>query len=342
MKTGILLVNLGTPDSPAPDDVHRYLVEFLLDKRVIDSPWLLRQFLVRYLIVPSRYKQSASAYQAIWTKEGSPLLVHGKNLKDALQQKLGDGFHVELGMRYQNPPIAEAIEKLLKLNIDHLIILPLFPQYSSATTGSIHEKVMEILKTQMAIPKLTFIDHFFDHPVFIKALKEVSAPYSWKEYDQVLFSFHGLPERYLKNADRNNWCLKSSSCCQKICRSNRACYSAQCSATAQAVADSLGIPSDRHRICFQSRLGKEPWLQPYASDVIHSLAKEGKKRVLVFSPSFVCDCLETTYEIGVEYDQEFKKLGGEKLDLVPGLNTNSIWVEALKSIVLGSHALDNL
>lgn len=333
MKTGVLLVNLGTPDSPSHRDVHRYLVEFLTDKRVIDYSWLLRQLLVRGVIVPSRYKQSAKSYQAIWTKEGSPLLIHGIQLKEKLKETLGDNFDVELAMRYQNPSIQSALAKLLSSPIEHLIIFPLFPQYASATTGSVHEKVMEILREREVLPKLTFIDHFYSHPAYVDAVKESSLLHPWQHYDQIVFSFHGLPERYLKKADQQKWCLQAETCCAKICRQNHSCYSAQCHATAQAVAESLGIPHHRQSICFQSRLGKEPWLQPYASDLIHQLAKDGKKKILVFSPSFVCDCLETTFEIGIEYAEEFKKAGGDQLDLVPGLNTQPSWVKAIKQII---------
>lgn len=334
MKTGVLLVNLGTPNSPEPKDVYRYLTEFLTDKRVIDGSWLFRQLLVRGIIVPSRYHQSALSYKAIWTPSGSPLLVHGKNLKKILQDLLGDSFCVELGMRYQSPSLASAIAALFEKEIHHLIVVPLFPQYASATTGSVFEKVMELLQHQARFPRLTFIDQFATHPAFINAVATLGATYRWEEYDQVLFSFHGLPQRYLKQEDRHEKCLQKTDCCKTLCTLNRFCYSAQCYATAQSIAQSLNIPQNRYRVCFQSRLGKEPWLQPYATDTIHSLGKEGKKHLLVFSPSFVCDCLETTFEIGVEYAKEFQMAGGERLDLVPGLNAEPIWGEALKTIIL--------
>lgn len=333
-KTGILLVNLGTPDSPSPTDVRRYLIEFLTDGRVIDSPWLTRQLLVRGVIVPSRFRQSARSYQSIWTDKGSPLLVHGQNLTHSLQNTLGGNFSVELAMRYQNPSIAQAIHKLLNQHIQHLIVLPLFPQYASATTGSVHQKVMEILQKQTVIPKTTFISHFFSHPSYIEACKNAGVKYSWKNYDEVLFSFHGLPERQLINADPHGWCIKTADCCQTLCKNNLSCYSAQCHATAHAIAASLDIPKKHYSLCFQSRLGKEPWIQPYASEVIHRLAKEGKKKLLVFSPSFVCDCLETIFEIGVEYAKEFQDAGGESLDLVPALNAEPSWVDALRTIIL--------
>jgi ferrochelatase len=320
MSTAILLVNLGTPDSPAPRDVYRYLIEFLTDERVLGLSWLKRQLLVRGFIVPTRCKASAKAYSTIWTKEGSPLMTHSVNLKNALQQFLGKDFHVALAMRYQTPTIANAIKELLAKNPEHLIVLPLFPQYASATTGSVHQKVMEVLKTAKFFPKLTFLNHFAVHPALIAAYKEIASNYSHADYDHVLFSFHGLPKKQLS-------CL--TSCCQN--KGN--CYSAQCYGMTQALIASIGIPKEKCSISFQSRLGKDPWLEPFTSNTLQNLAASGKKRVLVFSPSFVCDCLETIFEIGEECNQEFLHAGGEKLQLVPGLNSHPAWVKALAGII---------
>ncbi|MGZ3633820.1 MAG: ferrochelatase [Parachlamydiaceae bacterium] len=333
-RTGVLLVNLGTPDSPRPEDVHRYLVEFLTDERVIDIPWLQRQLLVRTLIIPRRYKSSAKAYEHIWTSEGSPLLVYGKRLQQGLQELLGNNFIVELAMRYQNPSIEQTLQALLKLNLSHLIIVPLFPQYASATTGSVHQRVMEILSRHTVIPKLTFLDHFFDHPNFIQAHYTIAKKYAVEEYDHVLFSFHGLPERQILKADPYHQCLKSSTCCESLTPFNKHCYSAQCYATAHAIAERLNIPRNFYTICFQSRLGKEPWLAPSISDALHQCTKRNEKKVLVFCPSFVCDCLETLYEIGVEYANEFNAQGGSHLTMVEGLNDDPGWIHGLKEIIL--------
>jgi ferrochelatase len=334
-QTGVLLVNLGTPKSPKPKDVFRYLVEFLTDSRVVDIPWLQRQLLVRGLIVPRRYKMSAKAYQQVWTKEGSPLMVYGNQVQKALQSSLGSNYKVELAMRYQEPSIRKTLDALLKHQIKHLIVVPLFPQYASATTGSVLQSVQENLSRYQVIPKITMIDHFFDHPKMIAAFCEVAKSYDLGNYDHILFSFHGLPERHLKKADRNNHCRYNKSCCNELTSKNVTCYSAQCYGTAKAIAKDLGLSQDSYEISFQSRLGKDPWLKPYTSEVIENLAKAGKKKVLVFCPSFVCDCLETIYEIGMEYSEEFKHAGGERLDLVPGLNAHPMWIEALKDIVLG-------
>ena len=333
-KTGVLLVNLGTPDSPAPNDVYSYLIEFLTDARLIDSPWLSRQFLVRGLIVPRRYRQSAKFYQEIWTPEGSPLKVYGYRVKNLLQQRLGEEYVVELAMRYRTPSIQDSLNRLIESGCQKIIVLPLFPQYASATTGSVHQHIMQIVSQWQVIPELVLVDQYATFPGLIRAFCAVAAPYNLDDYDHVLFSFHGLPQRQLAKADRSKQCcMKSVDCCEVLSDRNQGCYSAQCYATAKSLVKALGLPLDNYSISFQSRLGKEPWLQPYTSDVIERLAKQGKKRILVFCPAFVCDCLETIYEIGVEYAEEFRKAGGQSLDLVPGLNDHPEWIDALVDLV---------
>jgi protoporphyrin/coproporphyrin ferrochelatase len=333
-KTGVLLVNLGTPDSPSPRDVYRYLAEFLTDERVIDRPWLFRQLLVRGLIIPRRYKQSAKAYSSIWTIEGSPLKVYGYRLQKKLQERLGDAYAVQLGMRYQNPSLHGALERLIDQNCRRIVVLPMFPQYASATTGSVHQKIMEIASKWQTIPAFSFIDHYANDLGLIDSFCAVAASYNLADYDHILFSFHGLPQSQLIKADRSReCCMKSRTCCATFSNQNQDCYAAQCHATAAALTTALKLPPHKYSITFQSRLGKEPWLQPYTGEVIHHLAKEGKKRILVFCPAFVCDCLETIYEIGVEYAEEFKNAGGESLDLVPGLNDHPRWIEALADLI---------
>jgi ferrochelatase len=330
-ETGILLVNLGTPLSPQPNDVYRYLIEFLTDERIIDLPWWKRQLLVRGLIVPFRYRQSAKSYAAIWTEEGSPLLVYSKKVQSALQQALGDSHLVELAMRYQEPSLQKGIATLMEARVRHLIVLPLFPQYASATTGSVHQRVQEILSRYTVIPKVTLVDQYATHPALIAAFATVAKRHLVQEYDHYLFSFHGLPKKHIRKADPSGRCLRGS-CCERLCRENHSCYSAQCHATARALIAELKLPSEQTSVCFQSRLGKDPWLEPYTSATLKQLAQQGKKNVLVFCPAFVCDCLETTFEIGVEYAEEFAHLGG-RLQLVEGLNADASWVEALRQIV---------
>lgn len=332
-KTGILLINLGTPDSPLAKDVRVYLTEFLTDGRVIDLPWLWRQFLVRGLIIPKRYKQSAASYQKIWTEAGSPLLYHSQQLKEKLQAALGEPYAVEIAMRYRHPSIKEAIRHLLSQPLSHLIILPLFPQYASATTGSVKQKTMEILKDFHVIPRVSFINNFFDHPSYIKAVASRSLDFDLNKYQHILFSYHGLPQRQIKKGSSPNHCLKSKNCCEEIGSHNYHCYAAQCFATTKQIALQLNLKKESYSVCFQSRLGKEAWLQPYASETIHHLAMRGIKNILVFSPSFVCDCLETIYEINCEYALEFKKAGGQNLDLVPSLNSDPLWIKALVDII---------
>lgn len=327
--TGLLLINLGTPKSPNPKDVHRYLIEFLTDERVIDLPWLRRQFLVRGVIVPRRYKQTAAAYRHIWTEEGSPLLVYGQRVQQAIQTKLPD-YIIELGMRYQEPSIKEALHKIMRHSPKRLIILPLFPQYASATTGSVQQKVMQELSKYHYIPETTFISQFAADPAFVKAYCHVGKQYNLASYDHLLFSFHGLPARQLHKADRDRACLESSACCHA--KMKPFCYKSQCHATMEAIASELKLPQSRYSICFQSRLGKEKWLEPYTNETIRKLAKEGCKKLLVFCPSFVCDCLETSFEIGFEYAEEFKHAGGKQLDLVRGLNDDPVWIDALIEI----------
>lgn len=332
-RKGVLLVNLGTPKSSEPRDVFRYLNEFLTDKRVIDFSWLKRQVLVRGIIVPFRYKQSARQYQALWTREGSPLLVHSRAVQKKLQEALGQHYQVKLAMRYQEPSIPKILAEFKLLQLDELVIVPLFPQYASATTGSVFEKVMEEIKNWVTFPKLTFVSHFYNHPRLIDAFCSRGEQYPIEAYDHLLFSFHGLPERQLRKSDVKGNCL-SPNCCSQGC--NLSCYKAQCFATAKAIASQLNLSQEHYTICFQSRLGREPWIQPYASDVLHARAKAGDRRLLVFSPSFVCDCLETIFEISSEYKEEFLKLGGEELQLVEGLNGHPIWIDALKQIIQNS------
>jgi ferrochelatase len=307
--------------------VFRYLNEFLTDERVIDIPWWRRQLLVRGIIVPTRFRSSTKAYQAIWTKEGSPLMVHSLNLKRELQEKLGCGYRVEIAMRYQNPSIASGLNKLKRFK--EIIVVPLFPQYASATTGSVHQKVMECVGKWIQIPKITFIDSYYDHPHFIQAFADISQKYDIEAYDKILFSFHGLPVRQLVKGG----CQWKGECCHSLTQGNQGCYSAQCYQTAYKIAEKLNLERGRYRVSFQSRLGKDPWMEPYTTDTLRQLRKEGAKKILVFCPAFVSDCLETIYEIGVEYAEEFKHLGGEKLDLVEGLNDHPSWVLALEQLI---------
>ncbi len=333
-KKGVLLVNLGTPDSPKVKDVRRYLDQFLMDGRVIDIPKFPRTLLVKGIIVPFRGPKSAATYKEIWEPNGSPLLYYSEIQARKLQAKLGADYRVELAMRYQNPSIESALAKLKAANVDQIKVIPLFPQYASATTGSVIQEVMDIVSKWFTIPPISFINSFHDHPGIIEVFANNALKYDISGFDHVLFSFHGLPERQLvKSDDSKSHCLKTDSCCQVYSENNKFCYGAQSYHTAKLIAERLHLPKEKYTVCFQSRLGKDAWVQPYASDVLKQLAQAGKKRLLVFSPAFVADCIETVHEISVEYLEEFQHEGGDTLQLVESLNDDPKFIEVLEDLV---------
>lgn len=337
-KKGVLLVNLGTPDSPATKDVRRYLDEFLMDPRVIDVNPVLRTFLVKGIIVPFRSPKSAALYKKIWSDTtGSPLLHFSKLQHEALKQRLGDEYQVELAMRYQKPSIESALERLKEGLVESILVIALFPQYASASTGSVYDKVMELVKKWQTIPTIAFINSFHDNERMIETFAANGSKYKPETYDHILFSFHGLPQRQLRKCDHTgNYCLKKEGCCDTINDTNKMCYSAQSHHTAKLIAEKLNIPKENYTICFQSRLGNDPWVQPYTSAIVAKLANEGKKRLLVFCPAFVADCLETVYEVTEEYGAEFKALGGEEVQLVESLNDSPLWIDGLEKMVRDS------
>jgi len=329
-KKGILLVNLGTPDSPEVKDVRKYLDQFLMDERVIDIPAFNRTLLVKGIIVPFRSPKTSKLYKEIWDENGSPLLYFSKIQAALLQDQLGPDYQVELAMRYQNPSIAAALEKMKANLVEDIRVIPMFPQYASASTGSVIQSVMEILSKWPTVPPVSFVNSFHNNELVLEAFAENAKKYQPETYDHVLFSFHGLPERQLLKCDHTgSYCLKMDNCCETLNDTNKYCYSAQGHDTARLIAQKLHIARENYTVCFQSRLGKEPWVQPYTTDVLKKLAAEGKKRLLVFSPAFVADCLETLYEITVEYHEEFKALGGEHVQLVESLNDHPKFIKAL-------------
>ncbi|WP_428327467.1 ferrochelatase [Mucilaginibacter sp.] len=334
-KKGILLVNLGTPDSPATKDVRKYLNEFLMDPRVIDINPISRTLLVKGIIAPFRSPKSAKLYKYIWNKEtGSPLLHYSKIQHKLLKDRLGDEYQVELAMRYQSPSIESALDCLKASLVESIQVIALFPQYASASTGSVYDKVMNLVKDWQTIPTLSFVNSFHDNELMIETFADNGRKYQPETYDHILFSFHGLPQRQLKKCDHTgNYCLKTDGCCDSLNDVNKYCYSAQSHHTAKLIAEKLNIPKENYTICFQSRLGSDPWVKPYTSEIVAQLAKEGKKRLLVFCPAFVADCLETVYEVTVEYGDEFKELGGEHVQLVESLNDSPKWIDALEKMV---------
>ncbi|HEY0245216.1 MAG TPA: ferrochelatase [Mucilaginibacter sp.] len=333
-KKGILLVNLGTPDSPKTADVRKYLDEFLMDPRVIDINPVLRTFLVKGIIAPFRSPKSAKLYQHIWNAEtGSPLLHYSLLQHQALKERLGDEYQVELAMRYQSPSIESALNRLKDALVSDIKVIALFPQYASASTGSVYDKVMELVRQWQTIPNISFINSFHDNEGMIETFAENGRKYQPETYDHILFSFHGLPQRQLKKCDHtHSYCLQVDGCCNTLNDTNKFCYSAQSHDTARLIAQKLNLPKEKYTICFQSRLGSDPWVQPYTTEIVAKLANEGKKRLLVFCPAFVADCLETVYEVTEEYGAEFKALGGEHIQLVESLNDSPTWIDALEKM----------
>ena len=335
--TAVLLANLGTPDSPGVSDVRRYLREFLSDPRVIDIHPVGRWMLLNLIILPFRPAKSARAYQSIWgdAEKGSPLLFHSRGLTEGVRQALGPDYVVELGMRYGSPSIPSALAKLKAANPAKIVIAPLFPQYSSAATGSALDRVYEILGTEWNVPAVATLAPFYDDPTFIAAWTEVARRHLEPfRPDFVLFSYHGLPERQVRKSDpTGGHCLASASCCDAILPANRYCYRAHCFATTRAMAANLGLTPERHAVSFQSRLGRTPWIHPYTDHVLPDLAKAGKKRLAVICPAFVADCLETVEEIGIRAKEQWRSLGGEDLLLVPSLNAEPSWIEAVAQMV---------
>ncbi|WP_375584825.1 ferrochelatase [Cyclobacterium xiamenense] len=333
-KTGILLVNLGTPDSTATGDVRKYLREFLMDGRVIDFPFIPRWLLVNLIIAPFRAPKSAGEYRKLWTDRGSPLLFHTQDLKEKLLPLIDQSrYQLEIAMRYQSPGIEEGLKALNKANVKEIVVLPLFPQYASATNGSVIDRVMELARKWQIIPNIRFISNFVDHPLFLEAWVELGKEMmAEQEYDRFLFSYHGLPERQIRKGSVDGYC-RLGDCCAHYTKKNQFCYRAQCFYTTRLIAEKLQLPAEKVVTCFQSRLGKDPWIKPYTEDLIREMAADGIKKVLVFSPAFVADCLETTVEVGEEYKEQFIEQGGERWDLVPSLNSRDTWVHCVKELV---------
>ncbi len=336
MKEAVLLINLGTPDAPTPSKVGKYLTQFLNDKRVIDINPIGRFILVNLIIVPFRRFKSSRLYQAIWSPQGSPLLLNGISLKEKLQQRLGNNYTVELAMRYQQPSVKNVLEKLRQQRPSKIHVLPLYPQYASSSTGSTLEEVLRLMKGWEVIPSLNLVSKFYDHPAFIDALLAEAKKHRMEDYDHVIFSYHGLPERQIRKASAHyggDTC-QMGACCSSITKNNQYCYRANCFETTRRLVQALAIPEGKYTTSFQSRLD-DKWLKPFSDKVVEELAHKGAKKVLVFSPAFVADCLETIYEIGTEYDEIFKHHGGEKVVLVNSLNAGDEWVKAVQAIVLG-------
>jgi len=333
-KTGILVVNLGTPDAPETGPVRRYLRQFLNDPRVIDINPVGRWLLLNLFILPFRPKQSAEAYKQIWREDGSPLLVFGERLVAGLRDRIADA-EILLAMRYGEPSIARGLEELRQRGCDRLVVFPLYPHYAASSTGSTLEEVYRIAAERWNTPYLTVVPPYYDDPGFIDSFAAIGRPVLEQlDADHVLMSFHGLPERHmLKSDESGQHCLKRPDCCARISPANRNCYRAQCVATGRLLAAKLGLADAQYTICFQSRLGRTPWIQPYTDQVIEALGKAGVGKVAVFCPAFTADCLETLEEIGIRAVEDFTAHGGEALELVPSLNDHPLWIDTAARLI---------
>ena len=328
-KRGIILMNLGSPDSTEVKDVQKYLMQFLMDGRVIDYPYFFRKILVGGIIVPTRAPKSAEAYKTIWTKDGSPLVVLTRQLQAALQQQIEGP--VEIAMRYGNPTVEYAYNSLLKRmpDIAEVVAVPLYPHYAMSSYETAVEYAKEIYAKNRYSFKLNFIKPYYNEENYIKALSENIRPYLQQDYDHILFSYHGVPGRHIKKSDTTgSHCLKVNDCCNAGSASHATCYRHQVFTTTKLVTEKLSIPSDKFSISFQSRLGKG-WLQPFTDKRLEEMPKERIKKLLIICPAFVSDCLETLEEIAERGKKSFISAGGESYTMIPCLNTNPFWVKTI-------------
>lgn len=329
MSKGILLVNLGSPDSPDPKDVKRYLDEFLMDERVIDVPLWARNLIVRGIILNTRPKASAEAYKKIWWEEGSPLIVISERLQEKVQQKVD--YPVALAMRYGSMTIKDGLQELVDKGVDEVFLIPLYPQFAMATTETILVLAEEIRKQHFPNLKISDLPAFYNKPDYIDVLSEsISKHLEAKDYEHLLFSYHGVPERHIKKRDiTKSHCKIDRSCCSTPSPAHEFCYKHQCVEVTRLVAEKLNLKEGTYSSSFQSRLGFDPWLQPYTDRTIERLGKEGLKKLAVVTPAFVSDCLETLEEIAMEGEEIFHEMGGKEFTTIPCLNDDENWVNLL-------------
>lgn len=330
MSKAVLLVNLGSPDSPSVGDVRRYLDEFLMDERVIDKPWLLRRFIVGMILI-NRPKESAHAYSTVWTKEGSPLIVSSKKTQALLQARLS--VPVELAMRYQNPSIPNAVARLASKGVKEVLLIPLFPHYAMSSYETAVVRVQEVVKQTSPEMKVVVQPPYYGDPDYLAALVAASEPHLRGGYDHLLFSFHGIPERHLYKSDPTACnCLRVSQCCEIASPAHATCYRAQCFKTVAGFVKLAGIPAEKYSVSFQSRLGEDPWLKPYTDFELQALPKRGVKKLLVICPAFISDCLETIEEIGMRGRDTFMEAGGKEYAQIPCLNEHPAWISTLEKM----------
>ena len=331
MSKGVLLVNLGSPDSTEVRDVRRYLREFLMDRRVLDVTWPVRACIVGMILL-NRPKQSAEAYHKIWTPEGSPLIVLSRQLQAKLQERVT--VPVELAMRYRNPSIPDAIRSLAAQKVGELLVIPLFPHYAMSSYETAVERVKRVAARAARRMRVVAQPPYGDAPDYIAALVASARNHLEAGWDHLLFSFHGVPIRHVRQTDpTRNHCLVATNCCNVPSRAHATCYRAQCFKTVGAFVKEAGIPAGKHSVSFQSRLGRDLWLMPYTDVVLGQLPGRGVKSLLVICPAFVSDCLETLEEIGIRGRETFLSAGGKEFALIPCLNGHPLWVTALENMV---------
>lgn len=327
-KKAALIVNLGSPDSTDIKDVYRYLKQFLMDPRVMNSAYIIRWMIVHGLILPFRPKQTAEAYKRIWLKEGSPLIICSKNLQGTISNAVD--IDIELAMSYGNPSIPDAIKRLKDKGIEELFIIPLYPHYAMSSYETALVAVMKEIHKTVPYIKTTALQPFYQDAEYIHALVESSKPYLNKEFDHLLFSFHGLPESHLRKSDPSQaHCLVIPDCCHTCNPAHATCYKHQCLQTVKHFIEKANIPEGKYSVSFQSRLGREPWLRPYTDQKFKELPQMGIKKLLVICPAFVSDCLETLEEIAMAGKETFIEAGGESFQQIPCLNTDPLWIQFL-------------
>jgi ferrochelatase len=326
---GVLLVNLGSPKSPTPKDVKPYLEEFLMDERVIDVPKWFRSFLVKGIILKTRPKKSAKAYQKIWWEEGSPLIVLSERLHEKVVKKTS--VPISLAMRYGQPSIALGLEELHQKEVDEVLIIPLYPQHAMATTETILVLAEEIRAAQYPKMCFTHLPAFYNHADYIRVLSHSIQEYLQdKPWEHLLFSYHGVPERHIRKSDITKChCKIDNSCCQTKSDAHAYCYRHQCYETTRQVAEYLELRPGSFSTSFQSRLAGDKWLRPYTDKTVEKFAKTGTKNLAVVTPAFISDCLETLEEIGMEAKEDFKEKGGDEMHVVPCINDRDDWVNVL-------------
>lgn len=317
MKKGILLINLGSPDSTKTKDVRRYLREFLSDKKVIDV-WYVRNIILHLFILPFRPKKSAEAYRKVWWKEGSPLIVLTERLRKKMQSKTD--YPIEIGMRYGNPSIKVGLQKLKDQGCDDIFVIPLYPQYAMSTTETVIEKTIEVQQKYFPDFKLEFLPPFYNNPDYIEVLAESIKENLPEEFDKLLFSYHGVPERHIRKTNDPESCRIRESVFEKETLSGTFCYETHCYKTTELVGEILNLGENKIQQSFQSRLGNDPWLQPYTDATLEGFPEQGIKKIAVVAPAFVSDCLETLEEISMEGKEEFIEAGGEEFTYIPCLN----------------------